>query len=124
MSSDRDFGPFDMVMAFDAVHDQKDPQGLLESIRRALRDDGVFLMVDIGGSSHLEKNIEHPLGSFLYMMSSMHCTPVSLGQGGAGLGAMWGVEMATDMLRRAGFSSIELTRLPHDIVNAYFVARH
>jgi SAM-dependent methyltransferase len=124
MSADRDFGPFDIVMAFDAVHDQKDPQGLLDSIRRALRDDGVFLMVDIGGSSHLEKNIEHPLGSFLYMMSSMHCTPVSLGQGGAGLGAMWGVEKATDMLRRAGFSSIELTRLPHDIVNAYFVARH
>lgn len=52
------------------------------------------------------------------MMSTMHCTPVSLGQGGAGLGAMWGVEMAKGMLKRAGFSTIELNRLPHDIVNA------
>ena len=57
------------------------------------------------------------------MMSTMHCTPVSLGQGGAGLGTMWGVEMAEGMLKKAGFSTIDLNRLPHDIVNAYFIAR-
>jgi SAM-dependent methyltransferase len=116
-------GACDLVLAFDAVHDQKDPQALLRMVRRSLREDGVFLMVDIGGSSDLEKNIGHPLGSFLYMMSCMHCTPVSLGQGGPGLGAMWGVELASGMLSSAGFSDVRMTRLPHDIVNAYFVAR-
>ena len=115
-------GAYDLVLAFDAVHDQKDPQGMLKAVRHSLREGGAFLMVDIGGSSELEKNIPHPLGSFLYMMSCMHCAPVSLGQGGPGIGAMWGVEFASEMLSSAGFSDVQVTRLPHDIVNAYFVA--
>jgi SAM-dependent methyltransferase len=116
-------GAFDLVLAFDAVHDQKDPQGLLNTVRNSLRAGGVFLMQDIGGSSRLEGNMESPLGPFLYTMSCMHCMPVSLGQGGAGLGTMWGVELATEMLGRAGFAEVEMKRLPHDMVNAYFVAR-
>lgn len=116
-------GSYDLVLAFDAVHDQKDPQGMLELVHRSLKKNGVFLMVDIGGSSHLEKNIDNPLGAFLYMMSCMHCTPISLGQDGAGLGTMWGVELANEMLGRAGFSDVQMSHLPHDIVNAYFVAR-
>jgi len=118
-----DFGAYDLVLAFDAVHDQKDPPGMLRAIRRTLTPGGTLLMIDIGGSSRLEKNTQHPLGAFLYMMSCMHCTPVSLGQGGPGLGTMWGVEMAGDMLKAAGFSRVTMSRLPHDIVNAYFVAR-
>jgi SAM-dependent methyltransferase len=117
------FGTYDLVLAFDAVHDQRDPQGMLNAIRRTLSDGGTFLMVDIGGSSRLENNVPHPLGSFLYMMSCMHCTPVSLGQGGPGLGTMWGIEMASDMLAKAGFTDVQMSRLPHDMVNAYFVAR-
>jgi 2-polyprenyl-3-methyl-5-hydroxy-6-metoxy-1,4-benzoquinol methylase len=116
-------GAFDLVTAFDAVHDQKDPQGLLDTVRNSLKPDGVFLMQDIGGSSYLERNFDHPMAPWLYMMSTMHCTPVSLGQGGAGLGTMWGVEMAAEMLAEAGFSKVSMTRLPHDIINAYFVAR-
>lgn len=116
-------GGFDLIFAFDAVHDQKDPQGMLEMVRRSLRADGTFLMVDIDGSSKLENNLQHPLGAYLYMMSTMHCTPVSLAQGGIGLGTMWGVELASEMLQRAGFGKVGLTRLPHDPFNAYFVAR-
>ncbi len=116
-------GAFDLVLAFDAVHDQKDPQRMLSTIRRSLRKGGAFLMVDIDGSSRLEKNLEHPLGSYLYMMSTMHCTPVSLAQGGAGLGTMWGVELASEMLALAGFEDVGLTRLPTDPFNVYFIAR-
>lgn len=122
LSTATSLGTYDLILAFDAVHDQKDPQGLLDTVRNSLAEDGVFLMQDIGGSSYLEKNADVPLAPFLYMMSTMHCTPVSLGQSGAGLGTMWGVEMAEGMLKKAGFSTIELNRLPHDIVNAYFIA--
>lgn len=48
---------------------------------------------------------------------------VSLAQGGDGLGAAWGVELAEAMLRVAGFAEITTHRLPHDILNCYFVAR-
>ncbi len=123
LAAERLPGRYDLVTAFDAVHDQRDPQRLLRDIRRVLAPEGVFLMQDIGGSSHLEGNMDNPFAPFLYAVSTMHCTPVSLAQGGPGLGTMWGVELATEMLGRAGFGEVRLHRLPHDPVNAYFVAR-
>lgn len=116
-------GAYDLVFAFDAVHDQKAPQAMLAMIRRSLREGGTFLMVDIDGSSKLENNLDHPLGPYLYMISTMHCTPVSLAQGGAGLGTMWGFELASEMLALAGFEDVKLNRLPTDPFNVYFVAR-
>lgn len=123
LSDVESLGAYDLVLAFDAVHDQKSPQAMLRMIRQSLRDDGTFLMVEFGGSSRLEDNLAHPIAPFLYMMSVMHCMPVSLGQGGEALGTMWGVELATDMLGRAGFGDVQVSRLPHDAFNAYFVAR-
>ena len=49
-----------------------------------------FLMVDIAASSQLERNLENPLAPFLYTVSTMHCTTVSLAQGGEGLGRVLG----------------------------------
>lgn len=123
LSSAQSVGKFDLVTAFDAVHDQKDPKGFLALIRRSLRAGGVFLMQDIGGSRDLEKNIGNPFAPLLYTISSMHCTPISIGQGGPGLGAMWGVETAEEYLAATGFASVETHRLPHDPINAYYVAR-
>ena len=117
-------GRFDFIASFDAVHDQADPQGLLDGISRALRPGGVYLMQDIAGSSHLENNMDHPLGPLIYAISCIHCTPVSLGQGGPGLGTMWGEELARSMLESAGFGHIVIHKLEHDPFNVYFIASH
>ncbi|MCA8884757.1 MAG: methyltransferase domain-containing protein [Rhodobacteraceae bacterium] len=122
LSSGAPVGQVDLVTAFDAVHDQADPKGFLRLVRQSLRPGGVFLMQDIGGSRDLEKNIPNPFAPLLFMISSMHCMPVSLGQGGPGLGAMWGVETAEEYLAETGFAAVETHRLPHDPINAYFVA--
>ncbi|MCR8915420.1 methyltransferase domain-containing protein [Marinobacter panjinensis] len=114
---------FDLITSFDAVHDQADPQALLSGIAKSLKPGGTYLMQDISGSSYLENNLEHPLGPLLYSISCVHCTPVSLAQGGPGLGTMWGEELATDMLQKAGFESIACHRLDHDPFNVYFVAQ-
>ena len=53
---------FDFVTTFDAVHDQAHPAPVLPGIADALRPDGVYLCVDVAASSHLEDNVEHPLG--------------------------------------------------------------
>jgi 2-polyprenyl-3-methyl-5-hydroxy-6-metoxy-1,4-benzoquinol methylase len=116
-------GRFELVTAFDAIHDQADPAAVLAGVRGALKPGGVFLMQDIGASRDAVNNAQHPLGAYLYAISCMHCMTVSLAQGGAGLGAVWGEETAHEMLRAAGFDVIESHRLPHDIVNVYFVAR-
>src|SRR5215212_2491186 len=114
---------YDLITTFDAIHDQSEPAKVLEGIAAALRDDGVYLMQDIAGSSYLHNNLDHPLGPFMYTVSTMHCMTVSLAQGGAGLGTMWGEEKAKEMLRKAGFGEVAVERLPHDIANSYFVAR-
>ncbi len=116
-------GAWDWITTFDAVHDQAQPRRMLRGIHRALAADGVYLMQDIRGSSHVEKNLDHPLGPFLYTVSCMHCMTVSLAQGGEGVGAMWGEEMARDFLREAGFGTVEKHRLAHDIQNDWYVVR-
>ncbi|MBX3707152.1 MAG: methyltransferase domain-containing protein [Pseudomonadales bacterium] len=116
-------GRYDLVTSFDAVHDQQAPDELIRRIRRALRPDGVYVMQDIGGSAALENNLDFPMAAFLYAISCVHCTPVSLGQGGAGLGTMWGWETAERMLRDAGFRDIQRHLLPHDPQNVWFVSR-
>jgi ubiquinone/menaquinone biosynthesis C-methylase UbiE len=114
---------FDYVATFDAVHDQARPLAMLKGIRRALRPDGVYLMQDIQGSSHVHENLDHPGAPLLYMISCMHCMTVSLAQGGDGLGAMWGEQKARELLAEAGFSSVDVHLLAHDPFNAYFVVR-
>src|SRR5690606_34810622 len=46
-------GAFDFVVTFDAIHDQARPLAVLQGIRRSLAQGGVYLMQDIGGTSHL-----------------------------------------------------------------------
>ncbi len=114
---------FDLVLAFDAIHDQSRPAEVLAAIRKALRPGGIYLMQDIGGSCHVHCNKTHPMGTFLYTVSCMHCMSVSLANGGPGLGAMWGVETAQAMLADAGFADVRIENLEHDIMNAYFVCK-
>ena len=114
---------FELVMTFDAVHDQARPLAMLQGIRRSLTADGVYLMQDIQGSSNLHENLEHPGAPLLYMISCMHCMTVSLAQGGDGLGAMWGEQKARELLAEAGFTSVGVHLLEHDPFNAYFVVR-
>jgi SAM-dependent methyltransferase len=114
---------FDLVTAFDAIHDQAHPATVLGNIRRALRPGGTFLMVDINAQSNLEDNLDLPWASFLYAISLVHCMSVSLGQGGDGLGTVWGVQTAERMVREAGFSDVLVHDLEEDPLNVYFVAR-
>lgn len=114
---------YDFITTFDAIHDQKKPEQVLKNIANALRPDGIYLMQDIKSSIHLERNKDHIAGPFLYAISCFHCMPVSLGSKGPGLGAMWGEEMATEMLHNAGFANIEVKQLPHDVFNNYVIVR-
>lgn len=112
-----------LVTAFDVIHDQAKPREVLKRIALALQPQGTFLMQDIAASSHVHKNLDHPLGPLLYMLSCLHCLAISLALNGEGLGAMWGEETARQLLSEAGFSQVTVHRLPHDIQNSYFVAR-
>ena len=115
-------GRYDLITAFDAIHDQAQPTRVLSAIAQALRPGGVFLMVDIAASSHLHENLDHPLGPALYAVSTMHCMTVSLALNGEGLGTMWGEQLARQKLAEAGFTNVEVKRVPGDFLNNYYIA--
>lgn len=112
---------YDLVTAFDVIHDQKAPATVLAEVYNVIKPGGTFLMQDIRASSYVEKNVDHPLGPFLYAISTMHCMTVSLAQGGAGLGTVWGEELALRMLAEAGFADVRVQTLEHDLLNNYYV---
>ena len=58
-----------------------------------------------------------------YGISLMHCMPVSRALAGKGLGAVWGEQIATEMLTNAGFGSIKIldTARPQ---NCVYVCTH
>jgi len=114
--------PFDLITAFDAIHDQADPAGVLRRIHAALAPGGTFLMLDVWASSELADNVGTPMAPYLYTMSTMHCMSVSLASGGPGLGTAWGHQTATRMLREAGFADVRLFERV-DPANSLYVAR-
>lgn len=116
-------GTFDLVTALDVIHDLAQPRAALANIARALRPEGVFLMMDMAASSRLEENLDHPIGPMLYGASVLHCMTVSLAQGGEGLGTMWGEQRARSYLQDAGFRNVEVRHLDGDPMHAFYVAR-
>ena len=65
------------MTAFDVIHDQRAPAKVLDQVYTALKCGGSFLMQDIRASSRVENNMDHPIGPFLYAISTMHCMTVS-----------------------------------------------
>jgi ubiquinone/menaquinone biosynthesis C-methylase UbiE len=110
---------FDLVLTFDAIHDQARPDLVLAGIARSLKPGGVYVGVDISGSSTLANNLDDPLDVFKYAWSVMYCLTVSLAYGGMGLGTVWGEELARTMMAEAGFSDVRTVHLPGNLINCY-----
>jgi 2-polyprenyl-3-methyl-5-hydroxy-6-metoxy-1,4-benzoquinol methylase len=113
--------PFGTAFVFNAIHDQARPLEVLTSIRSILEPGGTLLMDEPRISSHLEDNIGNPVAPMTYSISLLHCMPVSLAEGGAGLGTGWGEQVALALLSDAGFGPVEVHDAPGDASNAIFV---
>jgi SAM-dependent methyltransferase len=115
--------PFDVVFVFDAIHDQVDPRRVLERIHAALAAGGRFVMKEPHAADSLEGNLDNPMAPVLYSMSTLHCMTVSLAHGGAGIGTMFGEQLARRMLTDAGFVDIHMHAAPGDPGDAVYVSR-
>jgi 2-polyprenyl-3-methyl-5-hydroxy-6-metoxy-1,4-benzoquinol methylase len=97
---------YDLICAFDCIHDMVNPRGALKAIRGALKDDGVYLWTEPNASDRLEENI-NPIGRIFSTISTLHCMTVSLAHGGEGLGTVIGENGARALAEEAGFSHFE-----------------
>ncbi|WP_024804098.1 methyltransferase domain-containing protein [Nocardia sp. BMG51109] len=114
-------GTYDLICAFNAVHDMGDPVGTARHAREHLASDGVLMLVEPTASDHAEGN-HHPLGRFFYAASTIVCVPGALAQDGEfDLGNQVGPARWTELLTEAGFTSIRLAA--HTPVLSVFEAR-
>lgn len=101
---------FDVIATFDVVHDAVDPLGLLKGIRQSLKDDGIYVCLDMNSSHKLEENV-NPLGALFHGFSVFYCMTTSLAHGGEGLGTLGFHEVkVNELCSEAGFSTVR--RLP------------
>lgn len=115
----------DLITTFDCIHDMTDPVGMMTRIREAIRDDGVWLLVDIKGRDTFALNLEkNPMASMMYGVSVLSCMSSALSEpGGAGLGTLGLPEsVARRMTANAGFTSFERMAIDHP-VNAFYAVR-
>lgn len=115
--------PFDAVFVFDAIHDQVDPMAVLHHVNAALTPGGVFFMKEPHAADALEDNIGNPMAPLLYGCSTLHCMTVSLAHDGAGIGTMFGEQLAVTMLGDAGFTDVQIHPCPGDPGDAIYVSR-
>src|SRR6516164_5004215 len=97
---------FDFVTCFDCLHDMGDPAGAASHIRKSLKRDGTWMIVEPMAGDKLEQNL-NPVGRLFYAGSTMVCVPTSLSQEvGAGLGAQAGETKLRKVITSGGFSSV------------------
>jgi SAM-dependent methyltransferase len=95
---------YDLVAVFDCLHDMGDPVGAAGHVRRSLRRDGTWLIVEPFANDRLEDNL-NPVGRIFYAASTFICTPASRSQEvGLCLGAQAGEARIRDVVAKGGFS--------------------
>lgn len=118
-------GSFDLVTTFDCIHDMTRPREMVQSIRRALRDDGTWLLVDIKAHDTFAENAtKNPMASLMYGISIYSCMASALSEpGGEGLGTLGLSEnLARRMAEDAGFTRFRRLDIDHP-ANAFYEIR-
>ena len=97
---------FDLVTFFDCLHDMGDPRGCAKHVRRILKEDGAWMIVEPIAGDKPKDNL-NPVGRLYYNASTMICVPTSLDQEvGEGLGAQAGEAKLSEVIRSGGFSKV------------------
>jgi SAM-dependent methyltransferase len=99
-------GDFDLITMFDCLHDMGDPRGCAAHMRKILKDDGTWMIVEPMAGDKPQENM-NPVGRLYYNASTMICVPTSLDQEvGEGLGAQAGEAVIGDVVKGGGFSTV------------------
>lgn len=101
-------GQYDLVTAFEAVHDMSDPVGALRTMRNLVNGTGAVLVVDerVGDSFTSGGN---EVEWMMYGWSVLHCLPVGMADHpSAGTGTVMRTETLRQYAREAGFKKVEV----------------
>lgn len=109
-------GPYDLVTAFECLHDMPYPVQALSAMRELASPNGAVLIADEAVADTLEEN-KNFMGHMFYNFSVLHCLPQAMGFPDS---AQTGTVIKPSTVRRyaeeAGFSSVDVL----DIENPQF----
>ncbi len=108
---------YDLVTFFDCLHDMGDPVGAAAHVRKALKDDGTWMIVEPFANDATADN-HNPVGRVYYSASTLICTPASRSQEvGLGLGAQAGEARLRGVANEGGFTRFRrATETPFNLV--------
>jgi SAM-dependent methyltransferase len=108
---------FDLVCAFDCLHDMGDPVGASAHVLETLDVGGTWMIVEPFANDKVEDNL-NPIGRVFYGASTTICTPASLSQEvGLALGAQAGEARLSEVLSQGGFTHVRrATETPFNLV--------
>lgn len=116
-------GQYDLVTAFECVHDMSDPVSALRGMRSLAGETGVVLVVDEKVAERFSANGDD-LERMMYGWSVLHCLPVGMADQPS---AETGTVMRTDTLRGyaldAGFSDVKVLPVEHMFFRFYRMVR-
>ena len=102
-----EFGEYDLVTAFECVHDMSDPVAALRTMRQLAGDDGTVIVMDerAGDSFADPSDVE----ALLYGFSILHCLPVGMAdQPSVATGTVMRTDTFEEYATEAGFGAVEV----------------
>lgn len=119
-----DASTYDLVLTLDCLHDMPHPQEATAAIRRAITDEGTWLIKEIRAGTSWAENLKNPMLALMYGTSVATCMSSALSEpGGAGLGTL-GLDRVRleDMCRAEGFTRFRMHDFD-DPANLYYEVR-
>lgn len=115
---------YSLVLTFDCLHDMTQPDQAAAAIRRAIADDGTWLVKEVRCADSWAGNRRNPMLAMFLGFSIAACMSSALSEpGGAGLGTI-GLPpgVAEELTRRAGFTRFRVHDF-EDPSNLYYEVR-
>jgi SAM-dependent methyltransferase len=110
---------YDLVTAFECVHDLPDPVSVLAGARRMVRSGGTVLVMDERVPESFTGPGD-PVEQLMYGLSLLICLPDGLShEGSVGTGTVMRPGVLKGYAQQAGFTDIEVLPIEHDFFRFY-----
>lgn len=112
-------GAFDLVLAFECVHDMPDPVSVLRAMREAARPGAAVVVMDERVGERFSGRADE-VEQLMYGMSLMICLPDGMSHpGSVGTGTVMRPETLRGYARAAGFRDLEVLAIDNDLFRFY-----